>query len=104
MTIAALFAVFAMTFLACQPDGLQTDQPNENEDNENIDNGTEVQKYKDLVQTTYTESDEAFPNPERGYYFVDDFHSPEDSPLRLNSLKVNRTLNRTVSYQGYYLT
>ena len=96
MTIAALFAVFAMTFLACQPDGLPTDHPN--------DNGTDVQKYKDLVQTTYTESDEAFPNPERGYYFVDDFHSPEDSPLRLNSLKVNRTLNRTVSYQGYYLT
>ena len=86
-----LLAMAAVTFNACEPHA----NPG--------DNGVE-QPYKDLTHLTYTESDAAFPNPERGYYFVDDFHSPSDSPLRANSLKVNRSLNRTISYQGYYIT
>ena len=102
VTIAVLLAIFAMTFSACQSKA----RPLENESNENIDNGTEndPQQYKDLVQIVYTESDEDFPNPERGFYFVDDFRSAENKPSSANYISANRKRNRTIVYHGYYLT
>lgn len=89
MTSVALLGVFGMMISACQTD------------NPSADDG---HNYKDLAHTVFVESEDVFPNPERGYYFVDDFYSPSDATINVNSLTVNRKMNRTVSYQGYYLT
>jgi len=90
MTYVALLGAFGIMISACQPENKPADG--------------ESQEYKDLTHTAFVESEEVFPNPERGYYFVDDFYTPTDAPINANSLKVNRKMNRTVSYQGYYLT
>ena len=87
-----LSATVTMTLSSCNPDNI----PN--------DNNPDALKYKDLGHTAYTESEKAFPNPERGFYFVNDFHSPSDSPVSINGLISNRKLKRTVAYHGYYLT
>ena len=63
---------------------------------------TEDSEYKGLTHVELTESQEAFPNPERGFYTVKDFHSATDSPLSASGIKMQRTLNRTIYYDGYY--
>lgn len=87
---AALFTTLSMIISAC---GI--DKPDVNSDE---------YKYKDLNHIAYAEMEKAFPNPERGYYFVDSFHSAGDSPTSMNALTSNRKLNRTIVYHGYYLT
>jgi len=81
MTYVALLGAFGIMISACQPENKPADG--------------ESQEYKDLTHTAFVESEEVFPNPERGYYFVDDFYTPTDAPINANSLKVNRKMNRT---------
>ena len=92
MTFAALFAASAMIFSSCEPE------------NQPENNGDETHEYKNMAHAVYAESDKAFPNPERGFYFVDDFNSPADNPVGANTISVNRRFNRTIAYHGYYLT
>lgn len=63
---------------------------------------TEKTEYDGLTHIQLTESEEAFPNPERGFYNVKDFHSATDSPITASSIETQRTLNRTIVYNGYY--
>lgn len=59
-------------------------------------------EYEGLAHQTYVESEAVFPNPERGFYFVKDFHSAADALITPSSIKMQRTLNRTITYNGYY--
>ena len=63
---------------------------------------TDDSEYKGLTHVELTETEDAFPNPERGFYTVKDFHSASDSPLTASSIKTQRTMNRTIFYNGYY--
>ena len=67
----------------------------------NPDHSTE-NEYDGLEHQVYVESDDAFPNPERGFYSVKSFHSATDSPLNLQTLLTHRRLNKTIFYTGYY--
>ena len=58
--------------------------------------------YDGLAHETYTETDAVFPNPERGFYFVSSFHSASDSPISTRAIEIQRTLNKTLVYMGYY--
>ena len=82
MIIAAAILAFA---ISCDP--IQSNGDNE---------------YKELTHIELTESEEVFPNPERGFYSVKDFHSATDSPMTASSIEIQRTMNRTIFYNGYY--
>lgn len=82
MIIAAAILAFA---ISCDP--IQSNGDNE---------------YKGLTHIELTESEEVFPNPERGFYSVKDFHSATDSPMTASSIEIQRTMNRTIFYNGYY--
>ena len=58
--------------------------------------------YKGLAHETYVETDEIFPNPERGFYFVDSFQSASDNPLSASSIATQRAMNKTLVYMGFY--
>lgn len=58
--------------------------------------------YPGLTHIELTESDAAFPNPERGFYTVKDFHSASDALIPEKSIETSRALNRTIYYNGYY--
>ena len=58
--------------------------------------------YDGLTHVQMTESSDAFANPERGFYTVKDFHSASDAPLTASAIKTQRTMNRTIFYNGYY--
>lgn len=60
--------------------------------------------FEGLTHNKFEESDEKFPNPERGFYSVDSYHEATDAPISVNMLNVRRKLNRTITYLGYYLT
>lgn len=57
-----------------------------------------------MVHYTYTESEKAFANPERGFYSAIDFYSETASPITSVKIIANRAVNRTLFYTGYYLT
>lgn len=88
LKVAAVLAILAITLLSCEREGIPGDKND----------------YKGLNHLTYTESDKDFPNPERGFYFVDDFRSADETPVNVNGLLSNRKLNRTIAYHGYYIT
>ena len=58
--------------------------------------------YKGMTHIEFTESNDAFPNPERGFYTVKDFHSPTDALLNKKAVDSQRALNRTIFYNCYY--
>ena len=58
--------------------------------------------YEGLVHETYVETDEAFPNPERGFYFVQSFHSASNYPIFAQNIERQRLQNKTLVYMGYY--
>ena len=60
--------------------------------------------YDGLAHVSYSESDEIFANPERGFYKHFDFKSASDSPLSASTLKSNRVNGIALCYTGYYLT
>ena len=92
ISFAVVFAVIAMAFSSC-----------DHADSQGY-NDPDAAKYKGLGRTSYIESEKMFPNPERGFYFVDDFHGVDDTPITATSLAANRKLNRTIAYHGYYIT
>ena len=59
-------------------------------------------QYDGMAHETYTETDAVFPNPERGFYFVNSYHSASDSPMNSKITQAQRALNRTLVYMGYY--
>lgn len=61
-------------------------------------------EYDGLAHQEYVESEDAFPNPERGFYSVKSFHSASDAPFNQQSLLASRKVNRTIFYTGYYPT
>lgn len=62
----------------------------------------ETNQYDGLAHETYVETDDVFPNPERGFYFVNSYHSASDSPMNSKITQAQRSLNRTLVYMGYY--
>lgn len=122
MILAAGFAAFVLTFLACEPtevpipDGPDTEEP---VDTTQVVDTTEVEKpvddgingdvddnsaFEGLSHTTYVESEEVIPNPERGFYSVRSIRSATASPMTTKAIETARQLNRTIYYMGYYLT
>ena len=60
-------------------------------------------EYPGLTHIELTETDDIFPNPERGFYTVKDFHSnSSESLISAKAIESQRTLNRTIFYSGYY--
>ena len=59
-------------------------------------------EYDGMTHIQFTESDDAFPNPERGFYTVKSTKSASDSPVSSKSLQAHRKLNKTLVYMGYY--
>ena len=64
--------------------------------------GGKTDEYAGLAHETYVETDDVFPNPERGFYSVKSYHSASDAPFTARSVETQRTLNRTIFYMGYY--
>lgn len=60
--------------------------------------------YEGLEHISFNESDEIFPNPERGFYKHYDFTSSKASPLSSTTLKADRVSGITLCYTGHYLT
>ena len=60
--------------------------------------------FKGLDKVEFTESDEVFPNPERGFYSTTESHSATASPLNKAKIDVARKQSRTLHLLEYYLT
>ena len=58
--------------------------------------------YSNLNHISFTECDDIFPNPERGFYFVQSFKSAKASLLTASKIEQNRLQNRTICYLGFY--
>ena len=58
--------------------------------------------YSNLSHISFTECDDIFPNPERGFYFVQSFKSASASLLTASKIEQNRLQNRTICYLGFY--
>ena len=88
MKFTKLFAVAALfSMAACTP----------------VDKPVEKSEYEGLTHIELTESDELFPNPERGFYTVKDYHSNSSEALiSAKAVQSQRALNRTIFYSGYY--
>lgn len=61
-----------------------------------------VDIYEGLDHQTYVESDQNFPNPERGFYYVVSYKSASASPLSMSGVETQRVANRTLFYTAYY--
>ena len=60
-------------------------------------------EYPGFTHIELTETDDIFPNPERGFYTVKDFHSNSSEALiSAKAIESQRALNRTIFYSGYY--
>lgn len=70
----------------------------------NLDDEQNLNVYEGLAHQTFVESDEVFPNPERGFYAVKSVRSASDAPLSMNGIETQRATNKTLFYMGYYLT
>ena len=62
----------------------------------------EQSEYDGMTHLVFTESDDAFPNPERGFYSVKSTKSSSENPISDKSLQLQRKLNKTLVYIGYY--
>ena len=60
--------------------------------------------YEGLSHISFTESDELFPNPERGFYKHYDFTYAGSTPLSATTLKADRINGITLCYTGHYLS
>lgn len=63
-----------------------------------------VNEYEGMTHLSFIESEEAFPNPERGFYSVKSFHSASESPISAKSIEMQRKFNKTLYYMGFYPT
>ena len=83
--IAIILAAAALALcVSCNKDGGKTDE------------------YAGLSHQTFVETEEAFPNPERGFYFVQSFKSASAYPIVAQSIERQRLQNKTLVYMGYY--
>ena len=62
----------------------------------------ELPNYSHLSRISFTETNDLFPNPERGYYFTQSFKSASASLLSASKIESNRLQNRTICYLGFY--
>ena len=61
--------------------------------------------YEGLTHLQFSESDQIFANPERGFYkHYNNYVSASDSPLSVTALKADRINGITLYYTGYYLS
>lgn len=60
--------------------------------------------YAGLEYVRFYETDEIFPNPERGFYKHYDFTRASASPLSASTLKADRINGITLCYTGHYLS
>ena len=67
----------------------------------NKDTGVTAE-YHGLEHESFVESKDAFPNPERGFYFVQSFKSASATPIHAQSIERQRLQNKTLVYMGYY--
>lgn len=118
MKFAALFAAAAFVFAACEPQTVpdpdqeqQDTTTTEKPDTTDVGDGPEEDviiddnsAFEGLSHSTFVESDEDFPNPERGFYFVKSVDSSAEKPIAKSLLQVQRRLKRTVIYMGCYLS
>lgn len=58
--------------------------------------------YSHLNHISFTETNDLFPNPERGFYFTQSFKSASASLLTASKIESNRLQNRTICYLGFY--
>ena len=58
--------------------------------------------YSHLNHLSFIEIDDIFPNPERGFYFVQNFKSAKANLLTPSKIESNRLQNRTICYLGFY--
>lgn len=58
--------------------------------------------YSHLNHLSFTESDDVIANPERGFYFVQNFKRANASILSKSTIESNRLQNRTICYLGFY--
>ena len=58
--------------------------------------------YSHLSHLEFVEIDDIFPNPERGFYFVQNFKGPTATRLSASKIESNRLENRTICYLGFY--
>ena len=58
--------------------------------------------YSHLAHIEFVETDELFPNPERGFYFTQSFKGPTATRLSASKIESNRLENRTICYLGFY--
>ena len=70
----------------------------------NYDENMPEPSYEGLEHLSFTESDEIFANPERGFYKHYDFTSSKANPLSATTLKADRLTGITLCYTGHYLT
>lgn len=66
--------------------------------------GNTGNSYKGLKRIAFAESDDVFPNPERGFYNPYSYHQASSSTISETQLTAARALGRTLVYIGYYLT
>ena len=65
----------------------------------------EEPSYEGLTHLQFSESDQIFANPERGFYkHYNNYVSASDSPLSVTTLKADRINGITLYYTGYYLS
>ena len=67
-----------------------------------VEKPEELPTYENLSRITFTETNELFPNPERGFYFTQSFKSAKASLLTASKIESNRLQNRTICYLGFY--
>ena len=60
--------------------------------------------YEGLTHISFTESDEIFANPERGFYKHYDFTYAKSTPLSAKQLQADRINGITLCYTGHYLS
>lgn len=72
--------------------------------NSNYEEDMAEPSYEGLTHISFTESDEIFPNPERGFYKHHDFTTPKANPLSATSLMADRLNGITLHYTGHYLS
>lgn len=58
--------------------------------------------YSHLSHLSFTESDDVFPNPERGFYATASFKGATASPISASRIESARLQNMTIFYMGFY--
>ena len=95
-------AILATSYKKIESDPIG-EEVNKNEEGK-VEENTPEPDYEGMTRLTFTESDEIFANPERGFYKMYDFTSANASTLTKSTIEAQRVEHTTLFYTGYYLT